>query len=223
MTVYKRNNGVYYCSIPQSGGKRISLRTSNYLEAKKRFALIKNEVDLMLIYHDLLLQNKRILEAIDARNTNLIREIERHGIVAPRPKNIKTYSSEDEFQNAIMPFLRSEYGLMEQKKQLVIGAGIVDLYGVSDGKAVIVEFKLGHLSERYLGQCLRYLGDPSIKADELWLIGEKRHPTTWVYSQYDKIKLFVANRSNRAKKPIRKIDPATRNSSPVAHRVFAER
>lgn len=208
MRLYQ-NRGTYHCSLSGSGNRRISLRTKDRSEATIRASLIEKEIDMILIYSQIVKEHHKILRKIEKHNSNIIRMIEtfennKNG--KTKAANLRTYETEESLQNAIIPFLQDHFNFRNIVSQKVGNDGIIDLFGYRENKRIGIEVKLGSLSDKYLGQCLRYLKDKLLALDELWLIGEEKHRSTGVYADFKKIKLYITTKSYRAKKLIKKIE-----------------
>jgi hypothetical protein len=180
MRIFNRN-GIYYLEL--SRGNKVSLKTSDRTAAEEKAKLISQPLETIRLIKQLEAERTRLMDKLGGPKSKLLKSD-----FNPRKRG---FASEAELQEHVLPRLISDYGLCDVEQYRKSSSGVMDAVARAENKKVIIEFKMGALREEYLGQCMRYLGDPRISADELWLIGERLHPhEVRVFQQFPKIKLF---------------------------------
>jgi hypothetical protein len=204
MRLFKRKNN-YYVEVARN--QSYPLKTSDHQEAVRLFEIIKSELALLNSYKIIVAEQEKILCDMEDRHIRLMNLLNQAADFSrdteKRPGSFKT---ELEFQNHVISRL-PEMGISGIEQFKAFENGVTDAIGTHHhGKKIIFEFKLGSIREVYLGQCLRYLKNKKIGADELWLIAEYSNETKIdVFSDFSNIRLFVLSKDYRSKHVIREI------------------
>lgn len=197
MRLFKHDNGTYYITLRR--GKHLSLKTKDAKLARGLYKTVEKELALIHVYKEIIKENRRILREIEA-HYGKIAELISNGDYADNGNGSNgRFSSEQDMQERLIPALQERYGLTNIREQEPVGVGIVDAIARRAGTMIIIEFKLGTIKDKHLGQCLRYLGDSSHSAEELWLVGEYIDSTATVFRDFKNIRLFRLSKSNRSK------------------------
>jgi len=200
MRLWKHSNGYFYII---SGNKQISLKTKERQVAVRLYKLAEKEFLTINLYKEILKAHRRSLSEIENHYKKMMQIVNESGSEMQNSQG--RYPSEENMQTDLIVFLQQAFKLKNVEEKKPCKSGIVDAIGDCHSKRVIIEFKLGSLSEKYLGQCLRYLNDEELQAHELWLVGEDISSTSFIYRDFPKIKLFVLSKSKKAKSKLREI------------------
>ena len=203
MRLFKHKNGYWYYEIHRH--KPRSLKTKDKIVAKKAYRILEKELALISIYKTVFLELKKAKYELENHYDRILAMIENspHLPFFNNEEAAKGFETEESMQQSLLPSIATQFGLKKISEYHKCESGILDVLCECDNKKIIIEFKLNNLSERYLGQCLRYLKDNSISADELWLVGESGDRTTLIYNGFEQIKVFVTTKSPAAKKKIK--------------------
>lgn len=206
MRLFKGKSGYYYIEIERHVER--SLKTKDKKIAKLIHKNLEKEFALLNSYKIIFDELKKAKARIEEHYNRIISLIENSPIQINFDKsnnNSSAFDSEETMQQTILPAMITAFGLTNVEEYYQFDGGILDAICQQDEKRIIIEFKMGSLSEQHLGQCLRYINNEQINADELWLVGENINKTSSIYLGFDKIKLFVIAKSSTAKNKVRQI------------------
>lgn len=205
MRLYKRPNGYFYIEIERN--RPFSLKTKDEATARQTYKKFEIEITLLktheILYNELKKAEKEIGSYLSKISSDY--EVNPYASILKNKKRNSEFLSEDAMQDWLLSEMKKQFNLKNIDEYYKCKSGIVDVLCECENKKIILEFKLGKLSEANLGQCLRYLDDKKILANELWLIGESVDKTIRVFKKFYKIKLFVITKSNKAKYKTRRV------------------
>lgn len=175
-----------------------SLNTKDEKIAREKFAIIQKSSELIDVYRMIVADQQRALAEIENHYSRIADIVNSDGSRKDRPRQF-FFESEQDMQFKLTTTLINDFGFKDLVQYKECDVGIVDAFGYYDGEPTAIEFKLGSIRERYLGQCLRYLGDDSLGAKKLWLIGEDLDTSASIFKKFQDIAVFVTTKSVRAK------------------------
>ena len=199
MNLKQHKNGTWYIW----GNRRLqSLHTKDEQIAREKLAAIQKSSEMLDIYRRILAEQQSILAGIE-NHYSKIADIVRVDLKLQDGPRQFFFKSEQDMQAKLVTTLINDFGFDRLTQYKECHSGIVDAFGYYEGAPTAIEFKLGSIKEIHLGQCLRYLGDHSLGAKKLWLIGEEWDSSASIFKRFPHIAVFVTTKSARAKCAIR--------------------